>query len=316
MSKTLFLIAILNFLTSFGCAKKNGSSTKAGTEAASPYCGDFLVVAADGVFDLVPCGNPSPAPPPAKEVYPTKQGAEVWGPPKSGSDPRVQNAEEGSVAFGETGTIRMVKPSSILISTSEPYDRNNVSFDYPTIAKRGYLMGAKDWRNVEITTYIKINTSNSDGRVVFGARSGKKHVGASPIPPHACEVSGYKGAITPQGQTTFIKQQWLQKSFSRDPKVTVKPLLGKWVGAKFIVRNVAEPKASIPHLEIWLDEASTNDWKMIDSYADTNGWGDSGGACGGKWDELITWGGPVVGISTEGTIDVEFKNINVREINI
>ena len=45
------------------------------------------------------------------------------------------------------------------------------------------------------------------------------------------------------------------------------------------------------------------------------GWGRDGVDCGGRSDQIISWGGPIVTFRWDSANDVDFKSMSVREIN-
>jgi len=66
-------------------------------------------------------------------------------------------------------------------------------------------------------------------------------------------------------------------------------------------------------LENWLDPLDNNNWTKIGQYIDQGGWGKNGTKCGGKSDEIITWGSPMVTFRWDN-ISIDFRNLSVREI--
>jgi hypothetical protein len=85
-----------------------------------------------------------------------------------------------------------------------------------------------------------------------------------------------------------------------------------WFRFKTVVYNL--PTGYVK-LENWLDPSDNNSWTKIGQYIDQGGWGKNGTKCGGKPDQIITWGSPMVTFRWDN-ISVDFKNLSVREIEI
>ena len=53
------------------------------------------------------------------------------------------------------------------VYTSTGYDSDDIpTLDHSAIASKGYMLRANDWRNFEMTQYVKVNTSPSDDNLV------------------------------------------------------------------------------------------------------------------------------------------------------
>ena len=55
-------------------------------------------------------------------------------------------------------------------------------------------------------------------------------------------------------------------------------------------------------------------WR-VDEYLDAGGWGNGDEVCGGKPDQIISWGGPVATFRWDNAEDVDFSYFSVREID-
>ncbi|MDW0176100.1 MAG: hypothetical protein QOK58_07575, partial [Nitrososphaeraceae archaeon] len=89
---------------------------------------------------------------------------------------------------------------------------------------------------------------------------------------------------------------------------------GKWVGLKVIMYNAVEKDKSVVKLELWVDKNNNNNWIKANEKTDKGGWGNAGRECGGKADQIITWGGPIAAFRWDGATDVDIKKFSVREI--
>ena len=201
------------------------------------------------------------------------------------------------------------------IHTSEGYHPEKIeTLDHAELEEKGYMQSEKDWKNVEITGYIKLNNNNiplSEGRFTWYSRGGH-HTESEP-----CEGVAYKGDIFFSGDTRFAKEQWHVSYFFTDIKKDSKPIKGKWIGYKFVLYNLENPSDSdetIVKMESWIDYNNNGEWVKINEYIDKGKWGDSGKKCDGKNDQLITWGGPIATFRWDKADDVDFKSFSVREI--
>ena len=64
-----------------------------------------------------------------------------------------------------------------------------------------------------------------------------------------------------------------------------------------------------------MDRNSDQHWEKIYEYVDSGGWGRDGFDCGGRADQIISWGGPIATFRWDSANDVDFKSMSVREIN-
>jgi hypothetical protein len=173
----------------------------------------------------------------------------------------------------------------------------------------------RDWKNIEMTGFIKLNNNNiplSEGRFTWYTRGGH-HTENEP-----CEGVAYKGDIFFSGDTRFAKEQWHVNYFFTDIKKDLKPIKGKWIGYKFILYNLekkSDSSKTMVKMENWIDYNNDGNWKKIDEYIDEGKWGDSGKKCDGKKDQIITWGGPIATFRWDKADDVDLKNLSVREID-
>ena len=97
---------------------------------------------------------------------------------------------------------------------------------------KGYMLGQNDWKNVEITGYVKFN-SGSEDNFAWYARGGR-HTGDG---PDGCEGVAYKGDLYFSGKTQIAKEQW-HVSYDYSPaKKVMGSIKGNWVGFKFVMYN-------------------------------------------------------------------------------
>jgi hypothetical protein len=185
------------------------------------------------------------------------------------------------------------------------------TLNHNKIALAGYMQSPTDWKDVEITGYVKLNNGNNDNFVWYAR--GARHTGYGS--PPGCEGVAYKGDLYYDGSTRWSKEQWHSGGyvFGEFGK-NIGPIKGKWVGLKVIMYNIVEDDKTKVKLELWVDKNNNNDWIKAAEKIDKGGWGNTGGECGGETDQIITWGGPIASFRWDGATDVDIKKFSVREI--
>jgi hypothetical protein len=197
------------------------------------------------------------------------------------------------------------------VFTSSGYQPSDIStLDHSEIAAKGYMQSPTDWRDVEMTGYVKVNSGSGDNFAWY-ARGGR-HTGSGN--PEGCEGVAYKGGLFYNGDTRWAKEQWHVSYVFSEHQNSMGPLNGKWVGFKTIMYNMQEGGKSAVKLEMWLDKDNNNQWMKVNERVDNGGWGNNGGECGGDPDQIITWGGPIATFRWDSASDVDIKNFSVREI--
>ena len=78
--------------------------------------------------------------------------------------------------------------------------------------------------------------------------------------------------------------------------------------------NVDQNGNTVVKEEIWLDPNNNGNWVKVNEFTDAGGFGDQGQVCGGKTDQIITWGGPIATFRWDKTTDVDIKDFSIREI--
>ena len=172
------------------------------------------------------------------------------------------------------------------------------------------MQSPNDWKNVEMTGYIKVNQfSSSDLPFTWYARGGRDTDSAP------CEGTSIKGRLAIDGTTNFAKEQWHTGGyFSTLVKPATDAINTKWIGFKTVIYNIQENGKTVVKMENWIDKNNDNTWVKISDFVDRGGFGNQGGHCGGDPDQMITWGGPDAVFRWDGQTDVDVKNLSVREI--
>jgi hypothetical protein len=247
------------------------------------------------------------------KLYPSKNNGEEWfinmDNPLSDSRFNPQN----TITKNPDGSWKM-KSTQVRMNvyTSTGYNSANIpTLDHSVIASKGYMLAPNDWRNFEMTQYVKVNTSPSDDNFAPYGRGGR-HTGSGP--PEGCEGSSMKGDVFFSGKVRFAKEQWHVSYVFTNIKTATGSIVDKWVGIKFIVYNFVENNKVVVKTELWLDINNNGNFVKVDENVDRGGWGTEGTACGGAPDQIISWGGPITTFRWDTATDVDFKNLSVREI--
>jgi hypothetical protein len=157
------------------------------------------------------------------------------------------------------------------------------TYNQKSLATKGYMQSSNDWKNVEMTGYIKVNSIQQDDDTAWYNRGGR-HTSEQP-----CEGTGYKGDVYYSGKTRFPKEQWHNGGYSFSPTVPATTSIeDRWVGIKYVVYNFVQDGKTVVKLENWLDNNNDGNWAKIYEYTDTGGWGNQGTQCGGDPDQIIT----------------------------
>jgi hypothetical protein len=198
------------------------------------------------------------------------------------------------------------------VYTSSGYNSANIpTLDHSVISSNGYMLAPNDWRNFEMTQYVKVNTSPTDDNFAPYGRGGR-HTGSGT--PDGCEGSSLKGDVFFSGKVRFAKEQWHVSYVFSSLKSPTTSIEDKWVGIKFIVYNFVQNNQVVVKTELWLDTDNSGNFVKVDERVDSGGWGTEGTECGGAPDQIITWGGPITTFRWDSATDVDFKNLSVREI--
>ncbi len=275
-----------------------------------------------------------------REIYPSKHGGEEWfmnmdnpnDDPRTFKNPPMTRNTDGSwkISFNDNGNQQQIIPVQssgnccqdevrYSVLTSSGYNTSKITINEQKLEKRGYMQSHNDWKNVEMTGYAKListtgsNFASTNGGWTWEAR-GARHVGD--IPPDVCYGTSYNAHILwDTGDVRWEKEQWHAHIISTDYHSSPAISLGKFIGFKAIMYNVKlQDGKTVVNLEIWVDPNNDNSWHKIYKFVDSGGWGDAGQECGGKPDQIITWGGPLAIFRWDEATDVDIKDFSVREI--
>ncbi|MFP2931632.1 discoidin domain-containing protein [Pyxidicoccus sp. 3LG] len=269
-----------------------------------------------------PPTNPPPTePPPAggndkfgvKMLYPTKAGGETWTLADAATSDKRFDPQD-TITKNSDGSWKM-KSDQVRMSvfTSTGYSASKIpTYDRDVLASRGYMQAANDWKNVEMTGFVKLNKA-SDGSDNFDwyARGGKHN-----DDHEGCEGSSYKGGLHYDGRARWQKETWHVSYEQADYKPATTKLMGRWVGFKAVMRNILVNGKEAVKLEMYVNEnADKVTWKKVHDFTDAGNWGGDADHCGGGTGAMpITWGGPIATFRWDNAEDVDFKWLSVREI--
>ena len=266
-----------------------------------------------------------------EKIYSTKTGGEEWfmnmnniyedkqfypfgESPSKFSNPNLKITKNEDLSWKLKSNDNSAKVR-MNVYTSDGYHPEAIkTLDQSELEEKGYMQSEKDWKNIEITGYIKLNNNNiplNEGRFTWYNRGGH-HTEGEP-----CEGVAYKGDIFFSGDNRFAKEQWHVSYFFSETQKNLNPIKDKWVGYKFIVYNIekkSDPSKTVVKMESWIDYNNNGKWVKINEYKDKGKWGDSGKKCDGKKDQIISWGGPIATFRWDYADDVDFKNFSIREI--
>jgi hypothetical protein len=243
-------------------------------------------------------------------IHPTKSNGEQWfinmSDPASDSrfDPKSTITQNSDGSWNIKSTkVRMN------VFTSSGYDSGKITtYNQQELAKKGYMQDPRDWRNVEMTGFVKVNSASTNDNFAWYARGGKHNDSNG-----GCEGTSYKGGLFYDGKARFAKEQQHPNGYSFTKSLSVTDsLYGKWIGFKTVMYNNAQGNVV---LQMWLNENSDKvTWKKVYEHVDSGGWGSDGDMCGGSPDQKVTWGGPISTFRWDSATNVDFKWMSVREI--
>jgi len=246
------------------------------------------------------------------KIYPTKKDGEQWY-LTSNPDTDSRFSPQTTMTKNSDGSfkIKSTKVRMGVFTSSGFHPEEIKTLNHNKIALAGYMQSPNDWKDVEITGYVKLISGDNDNFVWYAR--GARHTGYGS--PPGCEGVAYKGDLFFDGSTRFSKEQWHSGGYDfGEFGKNIGPIKGKWVGLKVIMYNIIQDDKTAVKLELWVDEKNNNDWIKAAERVDNGGWGNTGNECGGKPDQIITWGGPIASFRWDGATDVDIKKFSVREI--
>jgi hypothetical protein len=241
-----------------------------------------------------------------KEIHPTKKGGREWY--------INMNNPENDTLFSIGGSSQSITKQTNDSSwrTTNPQVRMRVTTP-PDSAQ---------WKNVEITGYVKVNSTNDNHKhqedipndIAWLARSGRHN---DEVP---CDGTALIGGIHDDGTVGWKKEIWFTGGYTKE-LAQAKPtdsIVGRWIGWKVVMYNTGNDSAV--RMESYLDDKNDNHWVKVTDIIDDGGWyADASdnefysAGCGKPKDYIITDPGPTVTFRSDNII-WDLKNLSVREI--
>ena len=256
-------------------------------------------------------------------VNPTAVGGEFW---YLSTEPHMDQRFNCPMVMGNytDGFSCNEDPVTITIENSLGYSKGSITsnVNHAFIASTGFLYSSKDWRDVEMTGYFDCRmVENPNARIQLFARSAE-----IPNARQWCPGSFYMGELLMDGRFRWTKSQYWMSAVSKDwieanavglGDLVTKPL--GWFGIKIVIHNIdiGEGRLGV-QLQLYVDKNNNNLWTLVSAaeLIDNGGWGEDGTPCGGKPDQVITWGGPLATLQLIGDTAIMFNKLSVREVDV
>ena len=214
------------------------------------------------------------------KLYPTKSAGEQWFMDMSNPLGDSRFNPQNTITKNPDGSWKMKSTQVRMgVYTSTGYDQDDIpTLDHSQLASKGYMLRSNDWRNFEMTQYVKVNTSPNDDNFSPNGRGGR-HTGDGT--QQGCEGSSMKGDVFFSGKVRFAKEQWHVSYVFTSLKSATTSIEDKWVGIKFVVYNFQENGKTVVKTQLWLDKSNNGVFAKVDENVDRGGWGTEGGFCNG-----------------------------------
>ncbi|HEX2305348.1 MAG TPA: discoidin domain-containing protein [Nitrososphaeraceae archaeon] len=252
-----------------------------------------------------------------KMIYPTLSGGETWffNPtnPDDGQFDRngAQITKNGDGSWHlKPGTTRMLAFTKSSGFPSDEVRSSLPTYDYSRLAQTGYFYKPTDWKNIEITIYVKVLSTSGGGDEISLVSRSVRH---STNVHEGCGGSSYHNNIDfTNGKFKFKKEMWhVNYDIKPYSGITIGSTMNKWIGFKGIVYNL--PDGSVK-LESYVDKDNNNNWQKATELVDKGNWGDDMTHCDARTNgAAITWGSPMTIFKSNG-VTYDFKKFSVRQI--
>ena len=252
-----------------------------------------------------------------KMIYPTLTGGETWffNPtnPNDGQFDRngaeISKNSDGSWHL-KPGTTRMLAFTKSSGLPSDEVRSSLPTYDYSRLAQTGYFYKPTDWKNMEITVYVKVLSASGGGDEISLVSRSVRH---STNVQEGCGGSSYHNNIDfTNGKFKFKKEMWhVNYDIKPYSGISIGSTMNKWIGFKGIVYNL--PDGSVK-LESYIDKDNNNNWQKATEFVDKGNWGDDMSHCNARTDgAAITWGSPMIIFKSNG-VTYDFKKFSARQI--
>ena len=277
-----------------------------------------------------------------EELYLSKPGGEQWffNANDPNNDPRTGTSNEGPhTSFTQENPDGSWKVQSdevrYGILTSTLFQENQIrTLNQQEMANQGYMLRPNDWKNVELTAYLRVNhatssSHNGEAHIEFGGHGARNTNGGTVGGfDSSCEATAYHSNTYLSGRVKFEKDLKHTAGYSvgsADPQelnaVNTTEFNGQnWIGIKAVIYDIGNGSVKV---EQWVDDYSNNiqpgnHWRKVLETIDNGQWGPTrghiGSACGGGEFQVASWGGPIALFRWDNIDDVDIKDASVREI--
>jgi len=193
---------------------------------------------------------------------------------------------------------------------SDEFRSSLPTYDYSSLSQIGHFYKPTDWKNVEITIYVKVLSASGGGDEISLVSRSVRH---STNVHEGCGGSSYHNNIDfTNGKFKFKKEMWhVNYDIKPYSGITIGSTMNKWIGFKGIVYNL--PDGSVK-LESYIDKDNNNNWQKATELVDKGNWGDDMTHCDARTQgAAITWGSPMIIFKSNG-VTYDFKKFSVRQI--
>jgi hypothetical protein len=221
------------------------------------------------------------------------------------------------------------------VLTSTLFQENQIkTLNQKQMAAQGYMLRPNDWKNVELTAYLRVvhatsSTTNGEAHIEFGAHGARNTSGGTVGGfDSSCEATAYHSNTYLTGRVKFEKDLKHTPGYSvesADPQklhqVNTTEFNGQnWIGIKAVIYDMNNGSVKV---EQWVDDHTSNivpgnHWRKVLETVDHGQWGPTrgsiDGACGGGEFQIASWGGPIALFRWDNIDNMDIKNASVREI--
>lgn len=269
-----------------------------------------------------------------KMLFPSLSGGQSWYLSNRGlkGDSRVigipnsvKEYVNGDGSFHMTGTSAL-----FYVTTLAGYNYQSaggLSLNHALCRVRQYMQSPRDWKNVEVTIYHMIDMFDP---VQYSPRTKTYDLGikcrtGSHSRVRDCQGCAYEiqAQLFPGAEKFFHrKEHWHDCHADTDRQgitFSFSSVMRRMVGQKFVAFNIVDQSTgrvtAVRLQHWWNDNGDGVTWTKVNETVDNGNWGMLDGQCGGNRDEIIIWGGPLIGFFWNDFTGVCYKWMSIREID-
>jgi hypothetical protein len=280
-----------------------------------------------------------------KKVYGDGPGSNYVMTSDPSSDPRGNNPEASSsfkpkyISNGD-GSFKIKGQIEIrgAITQDHGFNQSQMCTDFTKCRTQGFMQDSMDWKDIEMTSYYRINTTGSSAsngeshieHVMRGQRSTTSNstFGGPCSCALGCADNYHANIYCNKGSSGSARQKYEKDLFHTTGYSTdisgvnnnsaYNFKLGAWFGIKTVVYNLPDGSVQLEH---WTDENATNTWVKTHSMVDHDQWPPRGaiGNCNipssKSGSPPITFGGPLTVFRSDNITDYDVKWQSIRSID-